>query len=69
MKTLKVRQKIETLLDFSVSWQQCYSWFEDLLTGGSMMEGCNTMVQQRCKMAAASFNMHQRRVAFCHLFY
>ena len=38
MKTLQVRQKIETLLDFLVSWQQCYSWFEKLPTGGSTME-------------------------------
>jgi hypothetical protein len=47
-----VRQKIETLLDFPVSWQQCYSWFEDLPTGGSMMEERNTMAQQQCKLVA-----------------
>jgi hypothetical protein len=52
MKTLKVQQKIETLLDFPVSWQQCYSWFEELPTGGSTMEECNTTAQQQCKMAA-----------------
>jgi hypothetical protein len=52
MKTLKVRQKIETLLYFSVSWQQCYSWFEELPTGGSMMEESNTTAQQQCKMVA-----------------
>jgi hypothetical protein len=52
MKILKVRQKIETLLDFPVSWQQCYSWFEELPTGGSTMEERNTTVQQQCKMAA-----------------
>ena len=49
MKTLKVRQKIETLLDFPVSWQQCYSWFEELPTGGSTMEERNTTAQQQCK--------------------
>jgi hypothetical protein len=52
MKTLKVRQKIETLLDFPVSWKQCYSWFEELPTGGSAMEERNTKEQQQCKMAA-----------------
>ena len=52
MKTLQVRQKIETLLDFPVSWQQCYSWFEELLTGGSTMEERNTTAQQQCKMAS-----------------
>jgi hypothetical protein len=52
MKILKVQQQIETLLDFPVSCQQCYSWFEDLPTGGSMMEECNTTAQQQCKMAA-----------------
>jgi hypothetical protein len=40
------------LLDFPVSWQQCYSWFEDLPTGGSMMEERNRMTQQQSKMAA-----------------
>ena len=44
MKTLKVRQKIKTLLDFPVSWQQCYSWFEEL-----PMEERNTTAQQLCK--------------------
>jgi hypothetical protein len=48
-----VRQKIETLLDFPVSWQQCYSWFEELPTGGSTMEERNTTAQQQCKMAAS----------------
>jgi len=52
MKTLKVGQKIKTLLDFSVSWQQCYSWSEELPTGGSTMEERNAMVQQQRKMAA-----------------
>jgi hypothetical protein len=52
MKTLKVRQNIETLLDFPVSWQQCYSCFEELPTGGSTMEERNTTAQQQCKMAA-----------------
>jgi hypothetical protein len=52
MKTLKVRQKIETLLNFPVSWQQCYSWFEELPTGCSTMEELNTTAQQQCKMAA-----------------
>jgi len=52
MKTLKVRQKIETLLHFPVSWQQWYSWIEELPTGGSTMEECNTTAQQQCKMAA-----------------
>jgi len=47
-----VRQKIETRLDFPVNWQQCYSWFEELLTGGSTMEECNTAAQQQCKMVA-----------------
>jgi hypothetical protein len=46
-----VQQKIETLLDFLVSWQQCYSWFEELPTGVSTMEECNTM-QQQCKIMA-----------------
>jgi hypothetical protein len=36
MKTLKVRQKIKTLLDFPVSW------FEELPTGGNTMEERNT---------------------------
>jgi hypothetical protein len=45
MKILKVRYKFETLLDFPVSWQQCYSWFEELLTGGSMLQECNTTAQ------------------------
>jgi len=33
-------------------WQQCYSWFEELPTGGSTMEERNTTAQQQCKMAA-----------------
>ena len=69
MKTLKVRQKIETLLDFPVSWQQCYSWFEELLTGGSTMEERNTTAQQQCKDGSPTFNMHQRGAAFCHSFF
>jgi len=52
MKHLKVRHKIETLLDFRVSWQQCYSWFEELPTGGRTTEERNTTAQQLCKMAA-----------------
>jgi hypothetical protein len=52
MKILKAQQKIETLLDFPVRWQQCYSWFEELPTGGSTIEERNTMAQQQCKMAA-----------------
>jgi hypothetical protein len=52
MKTLKVRQKNQNTAQFPVSWQQCYSWFEDLPTGGSIIEECNTMAQQQCKMAA-----------------
>jgi len=67
MKTLKVRQKIETLLDFPVSWQQCYSWFEELPAGGSMMEECNTTAQQQCKMAAP-LSTCTREAAFCHSF-
>jgi hypothetical protein len=42
MKTLKLRQKIETLLNFSVSWQQYYAWFEELPTGGRTVEERNT---------------------------
>jgi hypothetical protein len=52
MKIFKVRQKIETLLDFPVSWQQCYAWFEELWTGGSTLEESNTTAQQQCKLAA-----------------
>jgi hypothetical protein len=69
MKTLKVRQKIETLLDFPVIWQQCYSWFQELLKGDSMMEECSTMAQQPCKDGGPPFNMHQRGAAFCHSFF
>jgi hypothetical protein len=69
MKTLKVRQKIETLLDFPVSWQQCYSWFEELATGGSMMEERNITVQQQCKYGGPTLNMHQRGAAFYHSFF
>jgi hypothetical protein len=69
MKTLKVRQKIETLLNFPVSWQQCYSWFEELPTGGSMMEERNTTVQQQCKDGGPTLNMHQRGAVFCHSFF
>jgi hypothetical protein len=66
MKTLKVRQKIETLLDFPVSWQQCYSLVEELPTGGSTMEERNTTVQQQCKDGGPIFKMHRRGAAFCH---
>ena len=69
MKTLKVQQKIKTLLDFPVRWQQCYSWLEELPTGGSTMEECNTTAQQQCKDGCPTFNMHQRGAAFCHLFF
>ena len=69
MKTLKVWQKIETLLDFPESWQQCYSWFEELPTGGSTMEECNTTAQQQCKDGGPTFNMHQRGAALCHSFF
>jgi hypothetical protein len=69
MKTLKVRQKMKTLLDFPVSWQQCYSWFEELLTGVSTMEERNTTAQQLCKDGCPTFDMHQRGAVFCHSFF
>ena len=69
MKTFKVLQKIETLLDFPVSWQQCHSWFEELPTGVSTMEESNTTAQQQCKYGGPTFNMHQRGAAFCHSFF
>jgi hypothetical protein len=44
-KILKSAIKFETLLDFLVSWQQCSAWFEELPTGSSTMEECNTTAQ------------------------
>jgi hypothetical protein len=44
-ENLRSAIKIQNTARFSVSWQQCYSRIEELPTGGSTMQECNTTAQ------------------------